>query len=98
MTIGTSQVAQMVKNLPAIEEIMVRSWVKKVFWRREWVPTPVGNSCLENFVGRGALQIFYQSSWWSRKMCADFFPMRTPKLQGQQWPNVGTGALPGMLA
>ena len=43
----TSQVAQMVKNLPAIQETQVQSlgwfqsWVGKIPWRREWLPTPV---------------------------------------------------------
>ena len=32
-----SLVAQMVKNLPAMQE----SWVGKIPWRREWQPTPV---------------------------------------------------------
>ena len=34
-------VAQMVKNLPAIGETRVRSWVGKIPWRREWLPIPV---------------------------------------------------------
>ena len=33
---GTSLVAQMVKNLPAKQEAQVR----KIPWRREWLPTP----------------------------------------------------------
>ena len=32
-----SLVAQMVKNPPAIQE----TWVGKIPWRREWLPTPV---------------------------------------------------------
>ena len=31
----------MVKNLPAVWEIMFCSRVKKIPWRREWLPTPV---------------------------------------------------------
>ena len=34
-------VAQMVRNLPTIQETRVRSWVGKILWRREWQATPV---------------------------------------------------------
>ena len=34
---GASQVAQMVKNLPAMHE----TWVRKIPWKREWEPIPV---------------------------------------------------------
>ena len=43
-----SLVAQMVKNLPAMQE----TWVKKVPWRWEWLPLQY--SCLENPMDRGA--------------------------------------------
>ena len=33
--------AQTVKNLPTIRETWVLSLVKKIPWRREWLPTPV---------------------------------------------------------
>ena len=36
-----SLVAQMVKNLPAIQETQVRSLDGKIPWRKEWLPTPV---------------------------------------------------------
>ena len=36
-----SLVAQMVKNLPAIQETGFIPWVGKIPWRREWQPTPV---------------------------------------------------------
>ena len=36
-----SLVAQMVKNLPAMLEISVRSLGQEDSWRREWQPTPV---------------------------------------------------------
>ena len=36
-----SLVAQMVKDLPAMQEIQVRSLGWKIPWRREWHPTPV---------------------------------------------------------
>ena len=35
-----SLVAQMVKNLPAVQETRV-PWVGKIPWRRAWLPTPV---------------------------------------------------------
>ena len=28
-------------NLPAIQETQFSSWVGKIPWRREWLPTPV---------------------------------------------------------
>ena len=34
-------VAHLVKNLPAMQETWVRSWVGKMRWRRERLPTPV---------------------------------------------------------
>jgi len=36
-------VTQMVKNLPAIQETQVwfNPWIRKIPWRREWLPTPV---------------------------------------------------------
>ena len=33
--------AQWVKNLPAIGRPKFDPWVRKVPWRREWLPTPV---------------------------------------------------------
>ena len=36
-----SLVAQMVKNLPAVQETQVQSLVGKISWRREWQSTPV---------------------------------------------------------
>ena len=46
LTMGLSHIggfpgAQMVKNLPAVQEIQDWSWVGKTPWRREWQPTPV---------------------------------------------------------
>ena len=34
-------VAQLVKNLPAMQETSVYPWVGKIPWRREWLPIPV---------------------------------------------------------
>ena len=36
-----SLVAQMVKNLPEMQEAQVLPWVRKIPWRREWLPTPI---------------------------------------------------------
>ena len=37
----SSLVAQMVKNLPAMQETHVRSLDGKIPWRKEWQPTPI---------------------------------------------------------
>ena len=37
----TSLVAELVKNPPAVRETWVRSWIGKIPWRRERLPTPV---------------------------------------------------------
>ena len=36
-----SQVVQLVKKLPAMQETWVGPWVGKIPWRRAWQPTPV---------------------------------------------------------
>ena len=33
--------AQMLKNLPSIQETRFNPLVGKILWRREWLPTPV---------------------------------------------------------
>ena len=50
-----SPVAQIVKNLPAMQGSWVWSLVGEDPWRREWLLTPV--ICLENSMNRGA--------WWA---------------------------------
>ena len=35
------QIAQLVKNLPAMQELRFYSWVGKICWRRDRLPTPV---------------------------------------------------------
>ena len=37
----TSLIAQLVKNLPAMQETHFNSWVGKIHWRRDRLPTPV---------------------------------------------------------
>ena len=39
--LGTSLVAQVVKNLHAVQETQVRSLSWEDLWRRKWQPTPV---------------------------------------------------------
>ena len=36
-----SRTAQLVKNPPAMQETRFDSWVRKIHWRRERLPTPV---------------------------------------------------------
>ena len=50
MTVGkwASLMAQMVKNLPAMQETQVQSLVLDDPWRREWQPTLFQYSGLEN--------------------------------------------------
>ena len=36
-----SLIAQLVKNLPAMQETWFNSWVRKISWRRDRLPTPV---------------------------------------------------------
>ena len=38
---GASLVAQMVKNLPAMQETRFDPWVGKIPLRKEWLPTPI---------------------------------------------------------
>ena len=38
---GTSLVAQTVKNPPAVQETWFDSWVRKIPWRRDRLPTPL---------------------------------------------------------
>ena len=39
----------MVKNLPAIQETWFNSWVKKIPWRTECLPTPVF-ICIDRYI------------------------------------------------
>ena len=56
----TSLVAQMVKNLPAMQETRLDPWISKIPWRKEWQLTPVflpgefhGQKSLVGFDPRG---------------------------------------------
>ena len=57
-----SLVAQLVKNLPAVQRPGFSPWVGKVPWRREWLPTP--GFWPGEFHGRGADRL--QSMGWQR--------------------------------
>ena len=39
--IWASLVAQLVKNLPAVQETWFNPWLGKMPWRRAWQPTPI---------------------------------------------------------
>ena len=51
---GSSLVPQTVKNLTAIQETGFDPWVRKIPWRREWLPTPV--FLPEEFYGQRSLE------------------------------------------
>ena len=36
-----SLIAQLIKNLPAMKETPFNSWVRKIPWKRDRLPTPV---------------------------------------------------------
>ena len=59
---GASLVAQLVKNLPAMRETWIQSWVGKITWRRERLPIPVfwpGESmdCIVHGVAKSQTQL-----------------------------------------
>ena len=53
LIIGASLVAQMVRNLPAMQETRFDPWVGKIPWKREWLPLQC--PCLENSMDRGLI-------------------------------------------
>ena len=44
LDIKASLIAQLVKNLPAMQETQFNSWIRKIPWRRDRLPTPVFGS------------------------------------------------------
>ena len=38
---GASLIAQLIKNPPAIQEALIRFWVRRILWRRDRLPTAV---------------------------------------------------------
>ena len=81
-----SLVAQMVKNLPAMQETLFDPWVGKISWRREWQPTPV-------FLCRE----FRGQTMGSQRVGHDWVTNTTRG--GQRWSTAcnagGTGLTPG---
>ena len=61
-----SLVAQMIKNLPAVQETEVQSLGGKMPWRREWLPTPV--FLPGEFHGQRSL-VGYSSQVWKSQIC-----------------------------
>ena len=65
--LGTSLVAQLVKNLHAVQETQVRSLSWEDLWRRKWQPTPVvlpGELPGEIHEQRGWVGVkFFTESW-----------------------------------
>ena len=60
--VGTSLIAQSVKNLPAMKETQVQFWMERIPWRRKWQPTPV---CLPAD-SHGQRSLAGYSSWVAR--------------------------------
>ena len=44
----SSLIAQLVKNPPAMQETRFHSWVGKILWRRDRLPTPVFKKHIQN--------------------------------------------------
>ena len=61
--------AQMVKNLPAMQETVFNPWVGKISWRRNG--NPLQYSCLENPTDRGAWWATVRESAKSRTQLSD---------------------------
>ena len=40
-TLNLSSLVAQIVNLPTMQQIHVESWVRKIPWRMEWLPTPV---------------------------------------------------------
>ena len=61
-------VAQLVKNLPTMQETLVNSWVGKILWRRDRLPTPVFLSFPDGSAGKESAcnvrEIWVQSLGW----------------------------------
>ena len=51
-TTRDSLVAQLVKNLPAMQETQFDSWVRRIYWRRDRLPTAVFKSFPCDSVGK----------------------------------------------
>ena len=72
-----SLVAQVVKNLPAMQETLVQSLVGKIPWRRKWQPTPVFS--LEHSMDRGAWRTTVHGIAKSWTQLRDWFSLSLSK-------------------
>ena len=54
-------IAQLVKKLPAVQENRLDSWVRKIRWRRDRLPTPV-------FLGFPCGSVSKESAWNTRDL------------------------------
>ena len=86
---SASLLSQTVKNLPAMQETWVRSWVGKIPWRRAWQPTPV-------FLPRESpalpsLSLYIYLSIWlkiSGDSQADFWSLFSDQLPPFRYPSL----------
>ena len=84
---GTSLVAQLVKNLPLIQETLVNFWVRKIPWRKEWLLTPVFLS--GEFHGHRSLAVYSPwggKEWDTTKRLSLHFTSKTrnPSIKNQE--------------
>ena len=65
LLVWASLIAQLVKNLPAMQDTRFDSWVRKIHWRRDRLPTPVflgfpgGSAGKESTCNAGHLGLIY---------------------------------------
>ena len=83
--------AQMVKNLPAIQETQVPSWVRKIPWRKKWQPPQY--SSLKNPTEGGAWWATVQ--WVTKSQTRLSFPIG-PVLKNLPAYAGDMGAIPGL--
>ena len=74
-TNGASLVAQLVKSLPEMQETWFDSWVRKICWRRDRLPTPVSLGFPCGSAGK-------ESAWNARDL-VQFLGQEDPLEKGQ---------------
>ena len=67
-------VAQMVKNLPAMQETQFDPWIMTIPWRSEWLPTPV----------------FLPGEFHGQRSLADYSPWGPKESDTTEWLNTFT--------
>ena len=95
-SVRASLVAEMVKNLPATQETWFDPWLRKIPWRREWLPTAVflpGESHVTEEAGR------LQSIRLQRvrhDSATNTFSLHFWRVEDALWPDpsLGEGKLP----